>query len=103
MSVDNRTRALVKGLQGITDAKLLTTRVEEFSCHLLEFPETRVVAIKVRVCLLILILDGGRYIFDICDIWDNSHMLESKLMRIKKKKSILDLMIPCLCVCYCDL
>lgn len=54
VSVDNRTRALVKGLQGITDVQLLTTRVEEFSCHLLEFPETRVVAIKEKVlsCLL---------------------------------------------------
>lgn len=49
VSVDNRTRALVKGLQRVTDAKLLTARVEEFSFHLLEFPETRGVAIKVSV------------------------------------------------------
>lgn len=49
MSLDNRTRALVKGLQRVSDVKLLTTRVEELSLHLLEFPETRAVAIKVSV------------------------------------------------------
>lgn len=49
VSVDNRTRALVKGLQRVTDVKLLTTRVEELSFHLLEFPETRGVAIKESV------------------------------------------------------
>uniref|UniRef100_A0A3Q2WEJ5 Patatin-like phospholipase domain containing 8 n=1 Tax=Haplochromis burtoni TaxID=8153 RepID=A0A3Q2WEJ5_HAPBU len=54
VSVDNRTRALVKGLQAVTDVKLLTARVEELSSHLLEFPETRVVAIKEKAlpCLL---------------------------------------------------
>ncbi|XP_072233411.1 calcium-independent phospholipase A2-gamma isoform X2 [Leuresthes tenuis] len=54
VNVDNRTRALVKGLQKVTDVKLLTTRVEELSFHLLEFPETRGVAIKESVlsCLL---------------------------------------------------
>lgn len=54
VSVDNRTRALVKGLQRVTDVKLLTSRVEELSHHLLEFPETRGVAIKESVlpCLL---------------------------------------------------
>ncbi|TNN73686.1 Calcium-independent phospholipase A2-gamma [Liparis tanakae] len=54
VSVDNRTRALVKGLQRVTDVKLLTSRVEELSGHLLEFPETRGVAIMERVlpCLL---------------------------------------------------
>lgn len=46
VSVDNRTRALVKGLQRVTDVKLLTSRVEELSYHLLEFPETRGVAIQ---------------------------------------------------------
>ena len=49
VSVDNRTRALVKGLQRVTDVKLLTSRVEELSCHLLEFPETRGVSVKVNV------------------------------------------------------
>lgn len=49
VSVDNRTRALVKGLQRVTDVKLLTSRVEELSYHLLEFPETRGVAVKVSV------------------------------------------------------
>ncbi|XP_041819554.1 calcium-independent phospholipase A2-gamma isoform X2 [Chelmon rostratus] len=54
VSVDNKTRALVKGLQRVTDVKLLTSRVEELSYHLLEFPETRGVAVKERVlpCLL---------------------------------------------------
>lgn len=54
VSVDNRTRALVKGLQRVSDIKLLTTRVEELSFHLLEFPETRGVAVKENVlpCLL---------------------------------------------------
>ncbi|KAJ0057686.1 hypothetical protein NL108_011782 [Boleophthalmus pectinirostris] len=49
VSVDNRTRALVKGVQRVTDVKLLTTRVEELSFHLLEYPETRGVAIKSSV------------------------------------------------------
>uniref|UniRef100_A0A667YIE5 Calcium-independent phospholipase A2-gamma-like n=1 Tax=Myripristis murdjan TaxID=586833 RepID=A0A667YIE5_9TELE len=54
VSVDNRTRALVKGLHRVTDVRLLTNRVEELSYHLLEFPETRGVAIKESVlpCLL---------------------------------------------------
>ncbi|XP_040030445.2 calcium-independent phospholipase A2-gamma [Gasterosteus aculeatus] len=54
VSVDNRTRALVRGLQRVTDVKLLTSRVEELSFHLLEFSETRGVAIKEGVlpCLL---------------------------------------------------
>ncbi|KAM9327586.1 calcium-independent phospholipase A2-gamma [Pholidichthys leucotaenia] len=54
VSVDNRTRSLVKGLQRVTDGRLLTARVEELSFHLLEFPETRGVAIneKVLPCLL---------------------------------------------------
>ncbi|XP_075967671.1 calcium-independent phospholipase A2-gamma [Anarhichas minor] len=54
VGVDNRTRALVKGLQRVTDVKLLTSRVEELSVHLLEFPETRGVAITESVlpCLL---------------------------------------------------
>uniref|UniRef100_A0A1A8EYZ4 Patatin-like phospholipase domain containing 8 n=1 Tax=Nothobranchius korthausae TaxID=1143690 RepID=A0A1A8EYZ4_9TELE len=54
ISLDNRTRSLVKGLQKVTDVKLLTARVEELSFHLLEFPETRGVAVKESVvpCLL---------------------------------------------------
>ena len=47
--MDNRTRALVKGLQRVTEVRLLTNRVEELGYHLLEFPETRGVAIKVCV------------------------------------------------------
>ncbi|XP_034019230.1 calcium-independent phospholipase A2-gamma [Thalassophryne amazonica] len=56
VSVDNRTRALVKGLQRVTDVQLLTSRVEELSYHLLEFPETRGVAVMEHAlpCLLCL-------------------------------------------------
>uniref|UniRef100_A0A671QQA2 PNPLA domain-containing protein n=1 Tax=Sinocyclocheilus anshuiensis TaxID=1608454 RepID=A0A671QQA2_9TELE len=54
VSVDNRTRALVKSLQRVTDVKITICRVEELSFHLLEFPETRGVAVteKVIPCLL---------------------------------------------------
>jgi len=47
--VDNRTRALVKSLQRVTDLKIIINRVEELSFHLLEFPETRGVAVSVSV------------------------------------------------------
>ncbi|CAN9508248.1 unnamed protein product [Ophioblennius macclurei] len=60
VSVDNRTRALVKGLQKVSDVKLLTTRVEELSYHLLEFPETRGVAIKESALPCLLRLRQGR-------------------------------------------
>lgn len=49
VSIDNRTRALVKGLERVRDIKLLTSRVEELSRHLLDFPETGGVAVKVSV------------------------------------------------------
>uniref|UniRef100_H3DMD7 Patatin like phospholipase domain containing 8 n=1 Tax=Tetraodon nigroviridis TaxID=99883 RepID=H3DMD7_TETNG len=54
VSIDNRTRALVKGLERVKDVKVLTGRVEELSRHLLEFPETGGVAVKESVlpCLL---------------------------------------------------
>ncbi|XP_051543997.1 calcium-independent phospholipase A2-gamma-like [Myxocyprinus asiaticus] len=54
VSVDNQTRALVKSLQRVTDVKITISRVEELSFHLLEFPETRGVAVteKVIPCLL---------------------------------------------------
>ncbi|KAJ8249924.1 hypothetical protein COCON_G00231400 [Conger conger] len=54
VSVDNRTRALVQALHRASDVKLYTKRVEDLSYHLLEFPETRVVAVKEKVipCLL---------------------------------------------------
>lgn len=48
MSVDNRTRALVQALRRASDVRLYISRVEELSYHLLEFPETRLVAVKVR-------------------------------------------------------
>lgn len=49
VSIDNRTRALVKGLERVKDVKVLTGRVEELSRHLLEFPETGGVAVKVSI------------------------------------------------------
>ncbi|XP_041728327.2 calcium-independent phospholipase A2-gamma isoform X1 [Coregonus clupeaformis] len=54
VSMDNRTRALVQGIQKATDVNIHTSRVEELSMHLLEYPETRGVAVKERVipCLL---------------------------------------------------
>ncbi|XP_051547160.1 calcium-independent phospholipase A2-gamma [Myxocyprinus asiaticus] len=54
VSVDNRTRALVKSLKKVTDVKITISRVEELSFHLLEFPETRGVAVNEKVipCLL---------------------------------------------------
>ncbi|KAG5267838.1 hypothetical protein AALO_G00226400 [Alosa alosa] len=53
-SVDNRTRALVQALQKVTDVKVTVSRVEDLSYHLMDFPETRGVAVKERVipCLL---------------------------------------------------
>lgn len=60
VSVDNRTRALVKGMQRVTEVKLLTSRVEELSYHLLEFPETRGVAIKERLLPTLLRLRQAR-------------------------------------------
>ncbi|CAB1346286.1 unnamed protein product, partial [Coregonus sp. 'balchen'] len=54
VSMDNRTRALVQGIQKATDVNIHTSRVEELRMHLLEYPETRGVAVKERVipCLL---------------------------------------------------
>uniref|UniRef100_A0A8C1Y9Y9 PNPLA domain-containing protein n=1 Tax=Cyprinus carpio TaxID=7962 RepID=A0A8C1Y9Y9_CYPCA len=54
VSVDNRTRALVQALRRASDVRLYIRRVEDLSLHLLEFPETRSVAVKERVipCLL---------------------------------------------------
>ncbi|XP_007244407.3 calcium-independent phospholipase A2-gamma [Astyanax mexicanus] len=54
VSVDNRTRALVQALHRASDVRLYISRVEDLSYHLLEFPETRLVAVKEMVipCLL---------------------------------------------------
>ncbi|XP_043084724.1 calcium-independent phospholipase A2-gamma [Puntigrus tetrazona] len=54
LSVDNRTRALVQALRRASDVQLYIRRVEDLSLHLLEFPETRSVAVQERVipCLL---------------------------------------------------
>lgn len=54
VSVDNRTRALVQALHRASDVRVYISRVEDLSYHLLEFPETRGVAVKENVipCLL---------------------------------------------------
>ncbi|XP_053282836.1 calcium-independent phospholipase A2-gamma isoform X1 [Pleuronectes platessa] len=54
VSVDNRTRGLVQALHRASDVRVYINRVEDLSYHLLEFPETRVVAVKERLipCLL---------------------------------------------------
>uniref|UniRef100_A0AAR2JDL5 PNPLA domain-containing protein n=1 Tax=Pygocentrus nattereri TaxID=42514 RepID=A0AAR2JDL5_PYGNA len=54
VSVDNRTRALVQALHRASDVRLYISRVEDLSYHLMEFPETRLVAVKEKVipCLL---------------------------------------------------
>ncbi|KAK2842509.1 hypothetical protein Q5P01_012709 [Channa striata] len=54
VSVDNRTRALVQALQRASDVRVYINRVEDLSYHLLEFPETRGIAVKEKVipCLL---------------------------------------------------
>ncbi|XP_012669677.2 calcium-independent phospholipase A2-gamma-like [Clupea harengus] len=54
VSVDNRTRGLVRALHRATDVRIYINRVEGLNEHLLEFPETRVVAVKEKAipCLL---------------------------------------------------
>ncbi|NXF08279.1 PLPL8 phospholipase, partial [Smithornis capensis] len=54
VSIDNRTRALVQALRRSTNQRVCISRVEELTYHLLEFPESRGVAIKEKVipCLL---------------------------------------------------
>lgn len=53
-SVDNRTRALAQALRRASNVRLCINRVEELNYHLLEFPETRAVAVKEKLipCLL---------------------------------------------------
>ncbi|XP_067358546.1 calcium-independent phospholipase A2-gamma-like [Channa argus] len=54
VSVDNRTRALVQALHRASDVRVYINRVEDLSYHLLDFPETRGIAVKEKVipCLL---------------------------------------------------
>lgn len=54
VSIDNRTRALVQALRRSANLKVCINRVEELTYHLLEFPESRGVAIKEKLipCLL---------------------------------------------------
>ncbi|XP_036285657.1 calcium-independent phospholipase A2-gamma isoform X2 [Pipistrellus kuhlii] len=49
VSIDNRTRALVKALRRTTDPKLCINRIEELTFHLLEFPEGKGVAVKEKI------------------------------------------------------
>lgn len=64
--MDNRTRALVKGLHRASDVRVYINRVEDLSYHLLEFPETSGVAVKVKIfkqmyaCVLFLLHDAKR-------------------------------------------
>ncbi|XP_074870714.1 calcium-independent phospholipase A2-gamma [Carettochelys insculpta] len=54
VSIDNRTRALVQALRRSSNRRVCINRIEELTYHLLEFPETRGVAIKEKIipCLL---------------------------------------------------
>ncbi|KFP48424.1 Calcium-independent phospholipase A2-gamma [Cathartes aura] len=54
VSIDNRTRALVQALRRSSNRRVCISRVEELTYHLLEFPESRGVAIKEKLipCLL---------------------------------------------------
>ncbi|NXN78369.1 PLPL8 phospholipase, partial [Bombycilla garrulus] len=54
VSIDNRTRALVQALRRSSNPRVCINRVEELTYHLLEFPESRGVAIKEKLipCLL---------------------------------------------------
>ncbi|XP_077690200.1 calcium-independent phospholipase A2-gamma isoform X2 [Eretmochelys imbricata] len=54
VSIDNRTRALVQALRRSSNRRVSINRIEELTYHLLEFPETRGVAIKEKIipCLL---------------------------------------------------
>ncbi|XP_060543051.1 calcium-independent phospholipase A2-gamma-like isoform X3 [Pantherophis guttatus] len=54
VSVDNRTRALTQALRRSSTRRVCINRVEELTYHLLEFPDSRGIAIKENVipCLL---------------------------------------------------
>ncbi|XP_061873279.1 calcium-independent phospholipase A2-gamma [Colius striatus] len=54
VSIDNRTRALVQALRRTSNRRVCISRVEELTYHLLEFPESRGVAVKEKLipCLL---------------------------------------------------
>ncbi|MEQ2180304.1 hypothetical protein GOODEAATRI_000015, partial [Goodea atripinnis] len=66
VSVDNRTRALVQALHRASDVRVYISRVEDLSYHLLEFPETRGVAVKsVNSTSLLPLLTAGVY-FHVC-------------------------------------
>ncbi|XP_060633611.2 calcium-independent phospholipase A2-gamma isoform X1 [Anolis sagrei] len=54
VSIDNRTRALAQALRRSSNRRVCINRVEELTYHLLEFPDSRGVAIKEKIipCLL---------------------------------------------------
>uniref|UniRef100_A0A8C0ZA72 Patatin like phospholipase domain containing 8 n=1 Tax=Cyanistes caeruleus TaxID=156563 RepID=A0A8C0ZA72_CYACU len=54
VSIDNRTRALVQAIRRSSNQRVCINRVEELTYHLLEYPESRGVAIKEKLipCLL---------------------------------------------------
>ncbi|XP_044278910.1 calcium-independent phospholipase A2-gamma isoform X2 [Varanus komodoensis] len=54
VSIDNRTRALVQALRRSSNRRVCINRVEELMYHLLEFPDSRGVAVKEKIipCLL---------------------------------------------------
>lgn len=58
--MDNRTRALVQGLYRASDVRVYINRVEDLSYHLLQFPDTCGVAVKVTkansVCVIIVVI-----------------------------------------------
>ncbi|NXC69450.1 PLPL8 phospholipase, partial [Anhinga anhinga] len=53
VSIDNRTRALVQALRRSSNRRVCISRVEELTYHLLEFPESRGVAIKVQIVFML--------------------------------------------------
>ncbi|KAJ7329755.1 hypothetical protein JRQ81_015929 [Phrynocephalus forsythii] len=54
VSIDNRTRALTQALRRSSNRRVCINRIEELTYHLLEFPDSRGVAIKEKIipCLL---------------------------------------------------
>lgn len=59
VSVDNRTRALVQGLYRASDVKVYISRVEDLGYHLLQFPETCGIAVKVMTRAQALFFEKG--------------------------------------------
>lgn len=62
VSVDNRTRALVQGLYRASDVRVFINRVEDLSYHLLQFPDTCGVAVKVTQHNILFLFVQGYHI-----------------------------------------